>query len=290
MKLKAKRKPSHAEANTFGLPQGEPIRRELRVVFEAQRREVLAFLDPALGKSGRRMRRKDQRIGGNLPDGWPEFRLGNLAMSERMTPLLSAYWDKAGRAWRASHDLDPDAWQVVNPHLRSKIEQAALVFCEATNNTTSLALADALGLTRQELIAGLFTAGEAIPKLVKRVNKVFDLAARWRARSIATSEASRAVHAAQETAGTEAGIVAGWEWLASSDACPLCLRIEADCKFVRAGEAFAVVGTHPTYSQVRFPPGHPGCQCSMVEVLKPEYGGPAEVAWGSTLIQPRGLP
>lgn len=280
-----KRSASAAEANTYGLPRGEPIRRELRAVFEDQRRQMLAVINPKL-KFGR----KDQHAGGVFPDDWPVFRLGNLAMSERMTPLISTYWDQAGRAWRAAHDLDPDTWKVVNPFLQGKIAEAALAFCEATNNTTSLELADALGLTRRELIEGVVKLGEAIPKLVKRVNAIFDKAARWRARSIAQSEASRAVHAAQQTAGTEAGIVAGWEWLASSDACPLCLRIEKDAKFVRSGEAFAVVGNHPTYSQVKHPPLHPGCQCSFVEVLKPEYGGPSEVAWGSTLIQPTGLP
>lgn len=280
-----KPKPASAEANTYGLPRGEPIRLALRAVFAEQRREILTHLDPSFAKSGRRVLRKDQQAFGPLPDIIPPFRLGALAMSERMTPLISTYWDEAGRAWRAVHDLDPDVWQVVNPYLKSKIEQAALAFCEATNNTTSLAIADALGITRQELIAGLVDAGEALPKLVKRVNKVFDLASRWRARRIAAAEASRAVHAAQETAGREAGIVAGWEWLASSDACPLCLRIAADHRFVRAGEDFAVVGTNATYSHVRHPPAHPGCNCSMVEVLKPEYGGPSDPTWAAPLIQ-----
>ncbi len=283
--MKTRRRPRAAEANTYGLPRGEPIRRELRRVFEAQRREAL----DALGGPSKH-RRKDQHFGPALVGAWPEFRLGALAMSERMVPMISAYWDQAGRVWRAAHDLDPDAWDVTNPYLKSKIESLTLAFCEATNNTTSLALADALGLTRRELVAGLFDAGEAVVKLAKRVNTIFDGAARWRARRIAASEASRAVHAAQETAGIEAGIVAGWEWLLSSDACPLCLRVAADAKYVRAGEAFAVVGNHPTYARVKHPPLHPGCQCAMVEVLKPEYGGPTDVPWGSTLIQPVGLP
>ena len=83
-KPKPRRKPPHVEANTFGLPRGEPIRRELRAVFEAQRREILAHLDPRL-KSGRTLLRKDDRFAvGPLPEAWPPFRLGNLAMSERM--------------------------------------------------------------------------------------------------------------------------------------------------------------------------------------------------------------
>ena len=53
------------------------------------------------------------------------------------------------------------------------------------------------------------------------------------------------------------------------------------------GRPFAIVGSDPDYSSIRHPPLHPSCQCAMVEVLKPEYGGPEAPDWAATLDQPR---
>lgn len=222
------------------------------------------------------------------PDAFdfPDFRLGNLAMSERMTPLLEVYWDDGGRNHRSRIDLDPDGWDVTNPRVRGQIERAAFDFCEATNQTTSLQLEDAVSRLREELIAGVVSRGESVASLTKRVNAIFDNAETWRARRIAATEASRAIHAGQEQAAIESGIVAGWEWLLSSDACPLCKRIAAESGKVRLGQPFAVIGDHPTYSQVRMPPGHPGCACTALEILAPEYGGPPDPQWAATLTQP----
>jgi hypothetical protein len=224
-------------------------------------------------------------LGDAFPD-FPDLRLGNLAMSERMTPLLEVYWEDGGRNLRSRLDLDPDGWDVKNPHVRGQIETAAFDFCEATNATTSLQLDEAISRLRQELIAGVVTRGESVAKLTKRVNAIFDGAETHRARRIAQTEASRAVHAGQEAAARESGIVAGWEWLLSSDACPLCKRIAASAGKVRLGQPFAVLGDHPTYSQIRMPPGHPGCACTALEILTPEYGGPADPQWAATLAQP----
>jgi GNAT superfamily N-acetyltransferase len=275
---KARERGGASERNTFKLPQGEPIRRELVRVFRDQRRQVLGAL---------RGGRKDE--GEPTVDTliFPPFRLGALAMSERMTPHIEALWDQAGQRFLARIEEDPDQWQVTNPHLAGKIERAALDFCEATNRTTSLELDEALRRTREELHAGLVTEGESLAKLTKRVNAIFDGAETWRARRIAASEASRAVHAAQEQAAIQSGVVAGWEWLLSSDACPLCQTVARRAPRVKLGQPFAVVGDHPVYSEVRHPPLHPGCQCSMVEVLDTDEP-PASFA--PTLHQPEPEP
>jgi SPP1 gp7 family putative phage head morphogenesis protein len=207
-------------------------------------------------------------------------------MASAMTPILSQYWDEGGKKARERIGLDPDQWQVTDPNLKAKIEAAALQFCGRTNQTTSLQLDKALARLREELTAGLVEHGESIPQLTKRVRAVFEHASEHRARRIATTEAARAVHAAQEQSAIESGVVAGFEWLASEDACPLCLQIAAEVKQVPLGGKFAEVGTHPLYSRIGFPPAHPHCQCTVIEVLMPGYGGPEAPEWGTPLDQP----
>ena len=104
---------------------------------------------------------------------------------------------------------------------------------------------------------------------------------------IAATEASRAVHAAELTADVESEVVAGLELLLSSDACALCRKIASECKRVRLGESFATIGDNPHYKHIKHPPIHPRCQCSLLEILKPEYGGPVDPKWGTTLDQPQ---
>lgn len=278
--------PKGTEKNTYGLPQGEPIRRALRSIFRLQRRQVLE----QLGGGGTA---KD--AGSNLPASWEPFKLGGLAMSERMTPLVSAYWENGGQALYGRLQLDPDAWQVVNPHTRSQIESAALAFCNETNQTTSRKLDRALAQTREALIAGVVTQGESVPRLTERVNQIFDEAETSRARRIAQTEASRAVHAGQEAAAKESGLVAGWEWLLSSDACPICHAIADHARYVQLNQPFAVIGDNPTYATVRMPPAHPLCDCTAVEVVKSSVSGEPEPEWQHTPYrpepgQPGGLP
>lgn len=269
------------EKNTFKLPQGTPIRAALRRAFADQRRQVLAAIGGV-------------KAAADLPDGIPAFRLGALPLSERMTPLLRVIWAKGGKDLASELDMDPDAWSVRNPEVLAAIERSALAFAESTNKTTSLQLDEALARTRKELAEGVYEKGESVRQLTKRINAVFDRADRVRSRMIAASEASRAYHAGAESAAIASGVVLGWEWLVSEDACPLCQTVGRRAKFVRLGQPFAVNGTHPTYAEVKHPPLHPGCQCSMREVLDesdlpPELRSP-EPEWAQTLIQPKPEP
>lgn len=208
-------------------------------------------------------------------------------MQAAMTPLLGQYWSAGGKKVRERIGLDPDEWRVTDPHLKEMIEAAAFDFVHATNQTTSLKLDTALARLREQLTAGLVEEGDSLAQLTKRVQSVFDKATTSRARRIAATEAARAVHAAQEQSAIESGVVAGWEWLVSEDACPLCLQIAAEVASVPLGGKFAEIGNHPLYQHIGFPPAHPNCQCTVLEVLLPEYGGPEDPEWGEPLIQPK---
>ncbi len=264
--------------NTYRLPEGKRLRLALRDWFREQRKAVLAFY-----RTGVIERKDDDPEGGlwELPE-WDEFGLGEEEMAAQMTPLITAIFEEQGREFLINLGLDPEAWEVTSPYLEDVVRRLVLDFCRATNETTSREIGEAIRLTREALHEGLVSRGESVDRLARRIGEIFDNAELWRARRIAQTEAIRAAHAAQEQAGIASEVVVGWQWLASEDACPMCLTIARRCKFVRLGQPFAVIGDHPDYSVVKFPPAHPGCRCSRVEVLDIDE----EPEWGQTLIQP----
>lgn len=262
------------EANTYGLPEGEPLEKELRRWFKRQRRAVLKA----------------------IPDSWPlPMHLPLLGrrewvdpMAAAMVPLLAPYWNESYQESQARLSRGRAVpGGVVNPHLRQQIERQSFNFCQSTNESTSRRLEDALDALKHEFVQGLVEQGEAVLQLTERVKEIFEGLTERHAATIAATEASRAFHAAQEQAALESGVVAGKEWLISADACELCQKIAAESKQVRLGQAFAVVGNHPEYSTVMHPPAHPNCRCTLIDVLMPEYGGPADIEWGLTLFQPQ---
>ncbi len=259
--------------NTYNLPEGEPITAMLRRWLRRQQAEVLDAIPDA----------------GPLPDAFPDLDAAqwNDPMATAMTPIIGGYWDESGKDAYARLGLDPGTWQVANPKLSDQIRRQSFSFCQSTNQTTTLRLDAALQQMRDAFEAGLVSQGDTLPGLTKRVQEIFTGLSDRHAELIAATEASRAVHAAQLMADDESGVVAGVELLLSSDACPLCRKVATECRRVRLGEAFAIIGTHPEYSTIRHVPIHPYCQCTMIEVLLPEYGGPPDPKWGKTLVQPQ---
>ncbi len=255
-----------------GLPTGAPIKKGLAAWFRKQQAEVLGTV---------------ATIGTELPAAFPPLTDYDDPMARAMTPILSAYWKESGKKTTgelaARTGLDLGAWTVTNPHTRAAIEGAALSFCAATNATTGLDLNSALATLKEELKAGIVDHGEGLPALRKRVQSVFTAASDSRAGSIAATEASRAVHAAQLAAAEESGVVAGMEWVISDDACPKCRAVYNQARMVPLGQPFARYGTHADYSTVRHPPLHPRDQCSVSEVLSPAYGGPADPDWAGAV-------
>jgi hypothetical protein len=245
------------EDNTFDLPEGRPLRRQMKRWFKRQAKTILGTIPT---------------IGAPLPDKFPSLSDYNDPMASAMTPVISAYWDEAGQTTRARLGLDPDAWEVHDPHLHDAIKQATFNFCESTNQTTDLALGEALEQLRQEFIEGLVDRGDTIPELVDRVKKVFKSASDSRAEQIARTEASRAVHSASLMSAKESGVVAGKKWLVSANSCDKChgvadeynQGIDLDCEFANQGK-------NPDYASTQNPPLHPRCRCSITYVLTEEY-------------------
>jgi hypothetical protein len=275
--------------NPFKLPSHERLRREMRDVFREQRNAILSYL--RTNQKSLLLATKDEQEAGTIAGipwhfpSWDEFKLGALSISDRMTPIISAAWDWSLSRFAPRVGLDADEWSVVNPHIVHAIGRQAYDFCKSTNESTSLSLDKAINLLREELAEGIIETGEALPEITKRVNSIFDKAEKRKAREIAQTETSRAVHTAQETAAIASGVVTGWRWVASADACDICLAIAARTPTVKLGQPFAVIGHNPTYSHIKGPPAHPHCNCTVVEILTSDE----QPTWHPTLVQPQAV-
>ena len=103
------------EANTYGLPEGRPIRRAFKRFAKRQLKKTLSTLP---------------EIGAPLPLKFPPLTDWTQPMAGAMTPIIGSYWDDAGQTTRARLGLDPDQWEVHDPHLHEQIRQQAFKFCQ----------------------------------------------------------------------------------------------------------------------------------------------------------------
>lgn len=186
-----------------------------------------------------------------LADEWDD----ELANGAR--PYIELYYKQEAKDFKARVGADPDYWSVVNPKLNEAVDKAVFKFAESTNRTTSMELSAAIERLRDELRQGL-VHGEPVRELTNRVQEVFDRAEQSRAMTIAATEASRALHDAQVISGEASSVVVGWRFLASDDACPICLEIAESNPVIPMGGSFAQIGSGD-YSDIKAPPVHPNC-------------------------------
>ncbi len=158
------------------------------------------------------------------------------------------------------------AFDLFRPSVAVAAENAALDLAQSTLDTIQGDVGRALARIRSGLAAGL-REGETTQQLSARVAAV--VASPERAFRIATTEASRAVHAGQVLAAkdtmAETGLTIRKRWLASSDACDACLRLGGTIVDIDA--SFGVGNGSGVYAVVYHPPLHPHCMCSMTEVI-----------------------
>lgn len=152
-----------------------------------------------------------------------------------------------------------DAFSVVQPNLKSALDKSSLKFAQSTNETTESELNTALDQLRGKFVDGL-VEGDPIPMLRKRVEDVFENISKDRATTIARTETSRAVHEAQRITAKASGIVSGFKFVVSPNACDQC--VELDGKEVGLDEQFS-----PSDYDNSVLPVHPNCRCTMVDVL-----------------------
>ena len=151
-----------------------------------------------------------------------------------------------------------DAFRVFNLEVGAAARQAAWNFSAVTNATAVGVITTAIRDAREAVARGL-EQGEALATMTARVQRHF--ADPMRAARIAATESSRAVHAGQQAVALATdGLVTHKTWLASSDACPTCLKLNG--LSVPLDQHFTVNGTGP-YAVIEHAPAHPGCMCTV---------------------------
>lgn len=157
------------------------------------------------------------------------------------------------------------AYDLFLPTVRPAAERMATGFIHEMASTTQDAVRTAVteGLTAGEPLtriqARLMGVTEPTMTVTGRVEEL-PVFSRGRAATIARTEASRAMHAGQYEYGKLMGAT-GVEWLASADACKLCLSLNGQKR--KYGEPFYVwPKAPPEYRNVYFPPAHPNCVCA----------------------------
>lgn len=260
----------HIKADRQGhgrdIPQGKALETELEAIFREQKKATLRqfkailmgctkaadFLVPSDASHIFDIDEWTVRMQGKVEPIWGTgFRAGVADATARLT-------ERYGEGVVA---LDPFAASVVEA-----IDKGSFAFSEATNATTSLQLNRALDKVRQEIAEGILGANNTLPALTKRVAGVFDQAEAYRAERIARTEASRAIHLGQRLEAEQSGVVKGYRWLLSGDACPICQDIAASMPEIPLDGKFATNGTG-VYAPIWSPPAHPNCMCTMVEIL-----------------------
>jgi len=163
------------------------------------------------------------------------------------------------------------AFDVVNPELEKRMQDQAIRLSESTLATTQTSLDDTLGALRQELVNQGVKGPNTIKALTEGVKRVFKNATDFRARTIAVTEASRALNDSKILSSMSTGIVQGFTPLVSPDACELCQVYDGNnptgqalFPYTNTEDAKAQIGEYDNRS---LPPYHPNCRCVVQPVL-----------------------
>lgn len=259
---------------------GHTLARILASIFQRQRQEVIAAI----------------RQGQPLPDlsRWLPV------LTQLVTPLLAPLWRRgAQQALRRQAQLSrrpllirhslqgfvakretPGAtgpaisFDLFNTKIEQAIQQAVFSFCRETLDTLRVDLDTGIAKLREALLAGAREGAtsegrtglaESYQQINARVNEIFNDS--FRANRIAVTESSRATNGGMWLADKETGIVTQKTWLASGDACKLCLEL-ADMGPIPLDEPFKVFTKGaPAYRIVMYPPAHVFCMCSYTSAL-----------------------
>ncbi len=163
---------------------------------------------------------------------------------------------------KSLHDMR-SRFDIFNPRVVDAVNVATFTFCRETMETARGDLRTALSDLRK-LLRGGMQRGEALRLLAKRVHEIFADPAR--AFRIAVTEASRAQHLGQLMAAKESGVVHKKSWLASPDACDLCLALMEKGP-IPLDEPFYIEPKGGPYAIIHAPPAHPHDFCSMNEEI-----------------------
>ena len=191
-------------------------------------------------------------------------------MAAQFIPYINSYIDQGAKFAQAELGLDPaEDWMVRNPEALRSARNAAYELCQETVDSFLVASADQIDRLRFEAASSI-AQGETAGDMVDRMARWFNDEARWRARRIANTESARAFNTGQIVSTSDLDFVVGYRWVLSADACPMCHAIARMCPVIPKGGKFAQNGKNETYKNIKLPPAHPNCRCTLVAVFDDE--------------------
>jgi len=253
-----------------------PLIQRLRLIFQAQSREVVS-----------RLSLRDVANGATAPDlsHWTK------PMVEWLRPAMAPFWKQGlvkGRAQllqiqsqpvaryvsrmvlrQRRKDLSialnsPDMFSLHNPSVGEQLDRWTFEFCLETNKTAVEKLDIAFAKLRVQLNEGI-EAGESYRDIAGRINQIFNDPTR--ANLIAITEVPRALNGGAIISYQKSGACEGSGWSTTSDPCPeICEPLDGEER--PFGEPFVVLNKGPAvYRTVYHSPAHCRCLCVMVPVI-----------------------
>ncbi len=165
-------------------------------------------------------------------------------------PFIGGVFETVGEAEMVDLVIGID-FDINNPRAQKWLGTRLEEYSKSVNNTTI----DSIKRTLREGVA----AGESIPELQKRVQKVFDGCNKYRAQMISRTETITASNQGSLEAYRQSGVVEKKTWLTAGDE-----RVRPE----HAAMNGETVGLEKTFSNGLMVPGEPNCRCTITAVLR----------------------
>ena len=188
-------------------------------------------------------------------------------------------------------DLSID-FNVVNEHLQQAIDNQIVKLSESTIAFTEASIAATVSKVRSALTEAGVLGANTIPEITKAVQEAFGGMETWRAKRIAITESSRAVHSASVISAYESNVVKAIVPIISADACQLCQAYDANNN-PTGQPLFPMTSIQDALSQIddyenrTLPPFHPNCRCTVgyVFIDGPQVNMPQQVPQVGTQVR-----
>ena len=206
---------------------------------------------------------------GALPDEFVPLDEWTDELADDVKPLIEFGTQKSADGKQREYvraGASPDVFSVVPQKVKEATDRRAYRFASSTMATTTKTINDAIDRVREQVLQGVLQ-GDTTDAIAQAVGDVFENATDYQADRIARTEASAATHMGQVIAAKQSGIVKGFRYLVSEDACDVCSPYdgqEIDIDDYDSSGAVDAEGAVPL---------HPNCTCTLQEILDLDSGG-----------------
>lgn len=204
-------------------------------------------------------------------EAFTDWHFNLLASKGRIIATLIPFgYELMKEAAKFAFDLadDPDNELIINQKVREYIRARIDKLADETNDFTINEI--------EQTIAEGVANGDSVKKLRDRIRNVYDNADKVRAERIARTETLAASNEGANEAYIQSPLVKYKEWSTEIDGCEFCQAL--DGKIIGVNSDFALTGQavdgdeggkyHVDYTDIKHPPLHPNCKCSILPVAE----------------------